>query len=59
MQNASDVTDLVKIAGNFRFTADRAFTEHYNLEDGFPDPGAEESLVRGLLINSARPTLSS
>jgi hypothetical protein len=58
MQNASDVTNLVKIAGNFQFTADRAFTEHYNLENGFPNPGAEKSLVRGPLINSARPTLS-
>jgi hypothetical protein len=58
MQNASDVTNLVKIAKNFQLTADRAFTEHHNLENGFPDPGAEKSLVRGLLINSARTTLS-
>jgi hypothetical protein len=58
MPNASDVTNLVKIAESFRFTAGRAFTEHDNLENGFPDPGAEKSLVRRLLINSARPRLS-
>jgi hypothetical protein len=36
MQNASDVTNLVEIAENFRFTADRAFTEYQYLENGSP-----------------------
>jgi hypothetical protein len=58
MPNTSDVMNLVKIAESFRFTAGSDFTEHDKLENGFPDPGAEKSLVRGLLINSARPRLS-
>jgi hypothetical protein len=44
MQNASDVTNLVKIAENFRFTTDGASTEHHNLENGFPDPIPVEAI---------------